>query len=111
MSWTSRLFNKSHARAHHPNFTPKACGERAFLYQIIWGYGGDIGEFIKGPHPQGYMYDTDGHVTVGILPYDPVLGKTTTWGIEHMLDVQNFNASAGQTNITQEASFNDKDIC
>ena len=42
----------------------------------------------------------------------PVLCKTMTWDIEHMLDVENFSTNAyKQTNVTQEVSFHKLEIC
>lgn len=36
----------------YPDSTPKACGDKAFWYQIMGGHDGDTREFVKGPHPK-----------------------------------------------------------
>lgn len=55
------------------------------------GHAGDIGEFVKGLHPQGNIYNYKGNMTVGVLPCDHVLGEMMTWDLEHMIDVKHFD--------------------
>lgn len=53
------------------------------------GYVGYTRKFIKCPHPQGFIYDSNYKVIVGVLLGDLVLGKMMTWDMEHMLDIEN----------------------
>ena len=52
------------AHEFYPGYTKQAMGLRAFLYRVMGGHAGDAGEFILGPHPQGYVFDSNGNVTV-----------------------------------------------
>lgn len=89
--------------------TPKACGDIAFSYRIMGGHVGDTWEFVKGPYHQGYIYDSNGNVAIGVLPRDPILGQTMTWDMENMLDVQNFQRyEERQKVINQEVVFKTK---
>ena len=62
-----RLSNESHFQAitrvvheFYHGSTPKACGARVFLYRIMGGRVGNTKETIEGPHPQGYIYGSNG---------------------------------------------------
>ena len=67
---------------------------------------GDTREFVKGPHPQGYIYDSNGNVIVGLLPQGPIPCETMTWDMEHMLDVQNFqHDEANKKGVTKLMPF------
>ena len=52
------------------------------------GHIGEIWEFIPSLHPQGYMYDTIGNVTMEILPQEPDHIGETTLDVEHIMDVE-----------------------
>ena len=63
---------------------------REFLNQIMASHIGDIGEFVKGPHPQGYISGRNANMIMGILPRELIPNETITLHMEHLLDVQNF---------------------
>jgi hypothetical protein len=44
----------------------------------------DTMEFVKNPHLQDCIYDSN--VTVEVLPRNLVPSETMTWDIKHMLD-------------------------
>jgi hypothetical protein len=79
------------AHEFYLGFAPKAYGEWPFLYRIMEGHVGNTGEFVKGPHPQGYIYDLIDNVTVGVLSLNPVSDEKMAWDIEHMLDIKCFD--------------------
>ena len=95
----------------YPGSTPQAVGLRAFLYRVMGGHAGDTGNYVQHAHPQGYIYDSNGNVTVGVLPREPVPGEATTWDVEHMLDVERFEVDGARREaVTNEASFNEIDV-
>jgi len=99
------------AHEFYPGSSPQAVGLRAFLYRVVGGHAGENGEYVEGPHPQGYIYDSNGNVTVGVLPREPVPGEETTWDVEHVLDTTSYeNDPARQEAITKEASFNEMEV-
>lgn len=99
------------AHEFYPGSSQHAQGLRAFLYRVMGGHAGDTGEFVLGPHPQGYIFDSNGNVTVGVLPRDPVPGEATTWDMEHVLDVQRFEVDEVRRGaVASEGSFNEIDV-
>lgn len=54
------------------------------------GHVGNTRKFIQNPDPQGYIYDANDNVTMGVLPREPVLGETRAWDMKYMLDIPNF---------------------
>lgn len=68
--------------------TPKACGGKEFLYRIMKGHAGDTMEFVKGPHLQDYIYDSNGNVGLEVMLCGPIQGEMMIWDIKHMLDIE-----------------------
>lgn len=78
------------------------------MYHIMGGHVGDTGEFVKGPHPQGNIYNSKSDVIVGVLTRDPVLGEMITCDLEHMIDIDwSKTDPERQQTDAQEASFNE----
>lgn len=91
--------------------TPKTYDERQFLYRVMGGHVGNTRKFIQNPDPQGYIYDANDNVTMGVLPREPVLGETRAWDMKYMLDIPNFECDEEkQADVVQVVLFNDKHI-
>lgn len=75
------------------------------------GHAGDTGKCVLGPHPQGYIFDSDSNVTMRVLPREPILGEATAWDMDHTLEVTSFEADEGRwAAVATKSSFNKPDV-
>lgn len=104
-----RLSNRSHGHTLYNSgpwtfILPRVLD---ILYQNMLGHASEIWEFIPSLHPQGYTYDTIGSVTVEVLPQELDHIGETTWDVEHMMDVEMYEANVKRMSIIAcEASLN-----
>lgn len=65
-------------------FIPKACGDRVISYQIVGWHATNVGEFVKGPYPHGYIFESNNNMImglqfVGFVGMGLILGVSLFW--------------------------------
>lgn len=74
------------------------------------GHAGNTRDFTKGPLPQPYIDISYNELTMVVLPRDIVPSETIIWDMEHMVDVENFNANADRQQTAIQEVLNELEI-